>query len=384
MLNDRDWFSEIYPKHGSAFSLRVIEKLHEEQTPFQKIEIFETEWFGTLMVIDGCTMVSDRDNFLYHEMMTHPALYTHPNPETVWIIGGGDCGSLQEVLKHPEVKKAVQIEIDERVTRLAERYFPELCASNRDTRALLLFIDGVQWVKDAPGNSVDLIIVDSTDPVGPAEGLFNEAFYRECFRCLRPDGILCQQSESPLFHRSLIGAMHATMRQAGFPATRTLFFPQCIYPSGWWSATFAGKSDLEGFREQEAREKPFATVYYNADVHKAAFVAPEFMRDPLSAEESARFEPLTRTKTMTEKEVSEALFNLRSEVERLGDSNPEARERLETLMDELEERLDSTEEAPGLHLMDDLKEAVSQFEVEHPRLSGIMNELMLALGNMGI
>jgi spermidine synthase len=278
MLNDPNWFTEVYPHHGSAFSLKVTGKLHEEQTPFQRIEIFETEWFGTLMVIDGCTMVSDRDNFLYHEMMTHPALYTHPNPETVWIIGGGDCGSLKEVLKHPEVKKAVQIEIDERVTRLAEQYFPELCESNGDPRAELLFIDGIQWVKDAPADSVDLIIVDSTDPVGPAEGLFNEAFYRECYRCLQKDGILAQQSESPLFHKPLIAEMHRTMRKAGFPETRTLFFPQCIYPSGWWSGTLAGKTDLNGFREEDARDKPFETLYYNADVHRAAFTAPEFFR----------------------------------------------------------------------------------------------------------
>ena len=282
MVNDNGWFTEVYPKHGSAISLKVIEKPHEEQSPFQRIEIFETEWFGTLMVIDGCTMVSDRDNFLYHEMMTHPALYTHANPETVWIIGGGDCGSLREVLKHPEVKKAVQIEIDERVTRLAEQYFPELCESNHDPRAELLFIDGIKWVKDAAPESVDLIVVDSTDPVGPAEGLFNAAFYRECFRCLKPNGILIQQSESPLFHADLIKAMHGTMRQAGFADTRTLFFPQFIYPSGWWSGIMAGKSALGAFREADANNRPFATNYYNAEVHKAAFAAPEFLKNLFS------------------------------------------------------------------------------------------------------
>ena len=278
MLNAKNWFTEIYPKHGSAFSLEVKGKLHDEQTPFQRIEIFDTVWFGKLMVIDGCTMVSDRDNFLYHEMMTHPALYTHPNPKTVWIIGGGDCGSLKEVLKHGEVESAVQIEIDERVTRLAEQYFPKLCESNTDPRARLLFIDGIKWVKDAEAGSVDIIIVDSTDPVGPAEGLFNQAFYRECFRCLREDGILVQQSESPLFHLPLLESMHETMRAAGFAEARTLFFPQCIYPSGWWSATMAGKGSLAHFREDAARNKTFATDYYNAEVHRAAFAAPEFFR----------------------------------------------------------------------------------------------------------
>jgi len=276
MLNEKKWFTEVYPQHGSALSIEVTAKLHEEQTAFQKIEIYDTEWFGKLMVIDGCTMVTDRENFLYHEMMTHPVLYTHPNPKTVWIIGGGDCGSLKEVLKHPEVESAVQIEIDEGVTRLAEQYFPELCSSNGDPRAQLLFIDGIQWVKDAADDSVDIIIVDSTDPVGPAEGLFNATFYRECLRCLRPDGILAQQSESPLFHLGLIESMHETMRVAGFPTTRTFFFPQFIYPSGWWSGTLAGKGDLNYFRQEDSRAKPFETRYYNAEIHRAAFVAPEF------------------------------------------------------------------------------------------------------------
>ncbi len=281
MIKAKQWFTEVYPTHGSALSIEVKSRLHEEQTPFQRIEIYDTEWLGKLMVIDGCTMVSSRDNFLYHEMMTHPVLYTHPDPKTVWVIGGGDCGSLKEVLKHPEVESAVQIEIDEAVTRLAERYFPELCASNHDPRARLLFNDGIRWVKDAADDSVDIIIVDSTDPVGPAEGLFNEAFYRECLRCLRPDGILAQQSESPLFHLELIKAMRATMKAAGFPNTRTLFFPQFIYPSGWWSGTLAGKGDLTLFREEAARSKPFETQYYNADIHRAAFVAPEFFRKAL-------------------------------------------------------------------------------------------------------
>lgn len=283
MVGSPGWFTEIYPKQGSAFSIKVTSKLEEVQSPFQKIEMFDTEWFGKLMIIDGCTMVSDRDNYLYHEMMTHPVLYTHPNPKRVWVIGGGDCGSLKEVLKHPEVEEAIQIEIDEEVTRLAEKYFPDLCSSNSDPRAKLLFIDGIQWVKDAPDNSVDVIIVDSTDPVGPAEGLFNQAFYKECLRCLGTNGILVQQSESPLFHEDLIMDMHATMRSAGFSQTQTFYFPQCLYPSGWWSGTMASKGGLDGFREVAAREAPFESRYYNTDIHKAAFATPSFMKRRIAA-----------------------------------------------------------------------------------------------------
>ncbi len=277
MLDDQ-WFSEAVSSDGSAFSLKIKRKLHEEQSEFQFLEIYETEHFGNLMVIDGCTMVSTRDNFFYHEMMSHPVLFTHPNPKRVWIIGGGDCGTLKEVLKHPSVEQAVQIDIDERVTRLAEIYFPELCESNHDPRAELKFIDGIKWVKDAAPNSVDIIIVDSTDPVGPAEGLFCAEFYRDCFNCLSENGIVVQQSESALFHMKILAEMRGEMQAAGFNHQQTVFFPQCLYPSGWWSATLASKTDLSVFREQDAANKSFETVYYNRDIHKASLAMPEFFK----------------------------------------------------------------------------------------------------------
>jgi spermidine synthase len=280
-MNPAEWFTEQVPGAETAFSLKIKQKVHEEQSEFQRLEIYETETFGNLMVIDGCTMVSTRDNFFYHEMMSHPALYTHPNPKRVWIIGGGDCGTLKEVLKHTSVEHAVQIDIDERVTRLAEIYFPELCESNNDPRAELKFIDGIKWVKDAEPDSVDIIIVDSTDPIGPAEGLFSEAFYRDCFNCLSENGMVVQQSESALYHMKLIGDMRSAMSSAGFSHLQTLFFPQCLYPSGWWSATIAGKTDLTTFRELDSANKPFDTVYYNVDIHKAALAQPEFFKKAL-------------------------------------------------------------------------------------------------------
>ena len=278
-LNDK-WFTEICDGCGTAFSLKIKQKLHEEKTPFQTIAIYETETFGNLMVIDGCTMVSTRDNFLYHEMMSHSVLFTHPDPENVVIIGGGDCGTLREVLKHPGVKKAWQIEIDQRVTELSQHYFPELCESNNDPRAQLLFIDGIKWMADAAPGSIDIIIIDSTDPVGPAEGLFTEAFYRDCIKALTRNGILIQQSESPLVHQKILQAMYQDMRTAGFNQLTTLNFPQCIYPSGWWSATMASVSKpLRDFRRDDARNKVFATTYYNAEIHQGALAMPEFFKN---------------------------------------------------------------------------------------------------------
>lgn len=276
-----NWWTEYCESCGSGFSLKVKGKVHEEQTSFQTIEVYETETFGHLMVIDGCTMVSTRENFLYHEMIAHPVLFTHPNPRRVLIIGGGDCGTLREVLRHPGVEKAQQVDIDEGVTRAALKFFPELCESNGDGRAELHFVDGIKWVADAAPGSLDVIIVDSTDPVGPAEGLFTETFYRNALRALGEDGILVQQSESPLLHLPLIKAMRAAMANAGFGHLATLHFPQPIYPSGWWSVTMAGKRPLDAFREADARNRPFPTLYYSPEVHKGALALPPFVRTAL-------------------------------------------------------------------------------------------------------
>ena len=277
-----EWFTEKHAHSGSSIGFRVTERLHSEKTPFQTIEIYDSTDWGKLMVIDGCMMVTTRDNFLYHEMMSHPALFTHARAKRVVIIGGGDCGTLREVLKHEEVEHAVQVEIDERVTRLAERYFPELCASNNDPRAQLLFIDGIKWMAECEEETLDVVIVDSTDPIGPAEGLFNEAFYVSCLKALRQGGILVQQSESPLAHLPLLKSMRRAMKNAGFQALRTLTFPQPCYPTGWWSATLARKGvDLEDFRERGAEMKQFETKYYNVEMHKAALALPEFLREAL-------------------------------------------------------------------------------------------------------
>jgi len=273
------WLNEEHEYSGSSIGFRVTKKLHEEKTPFQTIAIYDTTDWGKLMTIDGCMMVTTRDNFFYHEMMSHPALYTHASPKNVVIIGGGDCGTLREVLRHKSVESAIQVEIDERVTRLAEQYFPELCESNHDPRAQLLFIDGIQRMAKARPESLDIIIIDSTDPIGPAEGLFNAAFYKTCLTALRPDGILVQQSESPLAHLPLLTDIRNALTTAGFESLQTICFPQPCYPSGWWSGTMARKrGKLDSFREAAAAAKPFATQYYNLDMHKTALAQPEFLK----------------------------------------------------------------------------------------------------------
>ncbi|MDY7026099.1 MAG: polyamine aminopropyltransferase [Pseudomonadota bacterium] len=275
----KDWVIEYFESEGTCFGLKGSERVESVQSPYQKIDIYNTETFGYLMLIDGCTMVSSRENFLYHEMMSHPALFSHNDPKRVAIIGGGDCGTLREVLAHECVEQVTQIDIDEQVTRLSEKYFPELCERNDDPRAQLLFIDGLKWIDDQPGESLEVLIVDSTDPVGFAEGLFTVDFFKQCFAKLAPGGIIVQQSESPLLHgQSIIAPLHKNFRAAGFSDTQTLHFPQIIYPSGWWSCTMAKKGGaLDQFRQEDAQAKSFATRYYSAQMHQAAKVLPPFL-----------------------------------------------------------------------------------------------------------
>jgi spermidine synthase len=176
------------------------------------------------------------------------------------------------------VEAVTQIEIDEQVTRLAEIYFPELCEANTDPRAELRFGDGMEWIRLATAGSLDLIIVDSTDPVGPAQVLFSEAFYRACLQALATGGLLAQQSESPLIHNDIQQSMRLALTAAGFQHQRCLLFPQCVYPSGWWSVTLARKgAAIDGFRAADVNARDFVTRYYNSDIHRAAFAMPEFL-----------------------------------------------------------------------------------------------------------
>lgn len=280
MILDKDWYVE--QARGFAMGLKIKAKLHDEQSPYQRIEIYETETFGRLMTLDGLTMVTSRDNFIYHEMMSHPVLFTHAAPKRVVVVGGGDCGTLREVLKHPQVEEAILAELDERVTRVAEQFFPELCEANGDPRAKFNYGDAVKWIAAQPPDSLDVIIMDTTDPVGQAARLFEAEFYASCRRALRTGGIIVAQSESPLFDLKLMKRMHEEMRSAGFDAVQSYHFPLCTYPSGWWSATMACKdSPFEGFRWADAEAAAFATRYYDAAVHQAALALPRYVREHL-------------------------------------------------------------------------------------------------------
>ena len=267
---------EYHADQGSCFGVAVKKRLHHEQSQFQLVEVFDSEHFGRVMTLDGLMMVSDRENFIYHEMLTHPTLLAHPAPKRVGIIGGGDCGTLREVLRHQAVESATQVEIDEAVTRAAEQWFPQLCEANSDPRASLLFDDGIAWIENLPDNSLDVLIVDSTDPVGPAAALFGEAFFSHCRRVLGNSGFLVQQSESPLYHPDLIINMKNRLAAGGFAAQHLMLFAQPVYPSGWWSAIVGGpQGSFVPVRQEPGLLE--TCRYYSSDIHQAAQVLPAWL-----------------------------------------------------------------------------------------------------------
>ena len=271
-----DWYREEWADAGAALSLSVAEKLADQQSDYQRVEVFQTTHFGKLLTLDGLVMLTERDHFIYHEMLAHPALFTHPTPRKVAIVGGGDCGLLTEVLKHDSVETVTQIEIDPAVTEVALHHFPDFAAAKQDPRAQLRFIDGAAWVKEMPDAALDVLLIDSTDPIGPAAQLFEQPFLEQCHRALGRNGILAMQSESPLFHADLIRTLWSDLRACGWRNVATLSFPQCSYPSGWWSVTLAGDRDLDEWRSLPSA---VATRYYTDAIHQGARALPRFLLD---------------------------------------------------------------------------------------------------------
>ncbi|WP_016955184.1 polyamine aminopropyltransferase [Catenovulum agarivorans] len=279
------WYSDQNQAIGAGVALRLRHKVVEKQSPFQKVEIFQTTDFGYLMVLDGCTKLSSRDSFFYHEMMTHPALFSHSQPRNILIVGGGDCGCLQQVLKHPQVERVTQVEMDSLVTEVAKKYFPELSTNTQDDRARLLFANGVDYVRGLASNSFDIIIVDSTYAAGYSQALYEQDFYQACFAALTEHGVLVQQSGSPLLHQQQLKNIREDMLHAGFVQLQTLLFPLPIYPSGNWSCTTANKStDFANVRAAEAQPFSEQLQYYSPDIHKLCSQLPQFLAKALTAQ----------------------------------------------------------------------------------------------------
>ena len=277
------WYSE---KHSDnvAISMKVTQTLFSGSSDFQKLDIVDTVEYGRMMLLDGLVMVTERDEFIYHDMIVHPALFTHPAPKKVLVIGGGDGGSIREIVRHPEVELAVLCEIDGLVIEKSIELLPSMASQidGSNPRVTLHVDDGLAYIRDHR-DSFDVILVDSTDPIGPAVGLFEEDFYRLVFSALKHDGIMVAQSESPFYHADIQKKMYANLRGV-FPIVEMYqaFIP--TYPSGFWSFAFASKRwhPVKDFDRQRAAQRGFHTRYYNEDLHLGAFMLPTFARENIA------------------------------------------------------------------------------------------------------
>ena len=268
------WFTEKQtPSLGITCALSNV--LHREKSIYQDIAVLETLQFGRMLVLDGMVMTTEQDEFVYHEMITHIALFTHPNPERVLVVGGGDGGAIREIVKHQKVKEAILAEIDERVIEVSKKYLPSISAGLSDPRVKICVSDGIKHVQEHE-NYYDIILVDSTEPIGPAEGLFARQFYQDVFYALKPDGMMVAQTESPFINADLIKKVFHYIGEI-FPVTRLYQASIPTYPSGLWTFTLGSKKydPLEAVLPEEI---PFPTRYYNFAVHKGAFLLPEMAR----------------------------------------------------------------------------------------------------------
>lgn len=278
-----EWSQDWDPT--TKLAIKVTRHLHAEKSPYQQIDFFESETYGTFFTLDGLMMVNEKDEFVYHEMITHVAMATNPNIKKVLIIGGGDGGTSREIARYESIEHIDMVEIDERVVRLCQQYLPVTAGHlDKDERIHLQFTDGLEFIKNTPDKTYDLILVDSTDPIGPGEGLFSREFYNNCYRALSEDGILINQHESPYYDFHVHGMKRAHLRlNELFPVVRVYQYHMPTYPSGHWLFGFASKKydPLKDQNKDWWESLNMTTRYYNSDIHRGAFMLPNFVMEKM-------------------------------------------------------------------------------------------------------
>ena len=269
------WFSEKQTK-DVKFSIRVDRQLYSGQSEFQRIDIFESPEFGRFLTLDGYMMLTEKDEFIYHEMITHIPMAVHPKAEKVLVIGAGDGGVIRELVRYPEIKQIDLVEIDDMVVEVCRKYLPKTACCLDDERVNIRYEDGLKYIRRCE-NKYDLIIVDSTDPFGPGEGLFTREFYGNCYKALKEDGIMVNQHESPFYEEDARACQRAHRNiTETFPVSRVYQAHIPTYPSGHWLFGFASKKyhPLKHLREKEWNTRGIQTRYYTTTLHKGAFYLP--------------------------------------------------------------------------------------------------------------
>jgi len=281
------WFTD--KDDYQALSLRYTgETFYEQQSDFQKVRILESYKYGKMLTLDDMVMTTEKDEFHYHEMIAHPAILAHGSVKNVLVIGGGDGGTIREVLKHESITSVTMVEIDGKVIEACKTHLPDIASAFDHPKLKLIVDDGIQFVKTAKNNQYDLIIVDGSDPIGPAEGLFSKVFYENCYRVLKGKGILVAQGESPKFNEHVFSMLHHTIKDI-FGRDRALvnlfFVP--TYPTGMWSFQWGVKGQINpidmSIIETRLKDTNFHEdlKYYNVDIHRSAFALPNFVQSLL-------------------------------------------------------------------------------------------------------
>lgn len=269
------WYTEKHTDNAH-FSIKIEEQLYSGQSEFQRIDVFKTAEFGRILTLDGILMLTEKDEFVYHEMMTHIPMAVNPNIKKVLVIGAGDGGTIREITRYKTVQQIDMVEIDREVVEVSKKFLPFVASAFDDNRLKVYYEDGLKFVRDIK-NEYDLIIVDSTDPFGPGEGLFTKEFYGNCYKALTDDGILVNQQEST-FYASYINAVKRSHQRikAFFPISKVYQAHIPTYPSGHWLFGYASKKydPITDFDADLWDSLKIKTKYYNTELHIGCFALP--------------------------------------------------------------------------------------------------------------
>ncbi len=281
------WFSEPHTPNVKL-SIRVERQLYSGESDFQRIDVFESPEFGRFLVLDGYIMLTEKDEFIYHEMMVHVPMSVHPHVKQVLVIGAGDGGVVRELTKYPEIERIDLVEIDEQVIQVCREFLPGISCKLDEERVHIYYEDGLRFVR-AREDAYDLIIVDSTDPFGPGEGLFTREFYGNCYKALKEDGVMVNQHESPFYEADATACMRAHKRIVEtFPVSKVYQAHIPTYPSGHWLFGFASKKyhPLRDLDKDRFLDRELDTRYYTPRLHEGAFCLPAYVEKLLRSVEA--------------------------------------------------------------------------------------------------
>lgn len=276
------WFTEKHTPNVE-FSIKVEKQIVSQKSRYQEIDIFDTKEFGKILTLDGYLMLTEKDEFIYHEMITHVPMAVNPNIKNILVIGAGDGGTIRELTKYDTIQHIDMVEIDEEVVQVCKKHLPQTACKLEDERLQIYYEDGLRFVRKH-NEEYDLIIVDSTDPFGPGEGLFTREFYGNCYKALKEDGILINQHESPFYGEDAKSMKRAHKNiNAVFPVSTVYQMHIPTYPSGHWLFGFASKGvhPVEDLKAEQWEQLGLETKYYNTQLHKGAFAIPNYVKELL-------------------------------------------------------------------------------------------------------